>query len=115
MACIGVTFDSIVEHVKTSCRVIIRNDAHELMSKFNKNSQAETECDTTLSGDVDTVDGGAVNLTNPYGGWSMQDESPDESGVDVNEGETSSISSSNGTFRKITHCTLRYYRSVLSK
>ena len=85
------------------------------MSKFNKNSQAETECDTTLSGDVDTVDGGAVNLTNSYGGWSMQDESPDESGVDVNEGETSSISSSNGTFRKITHCTLRYYRSVLSK
>ena len=79
------------------------------MSKFNKNSQAETECDTTLSGDVDTVDGGAVNLTNPYGGWSMQDESPDESGVDVNEGETSSISSSNGTFRKITHCTLDYY------
>jgi len=79
-----------------SPRVIIRNDAHELMSKFNKNSQAETECDTTLSGDVETVDEGAVNLTNPYGGWSMQDESPDESGVDVNEGETSSISSSNG-------------------
>ena len=89
--------------------MIIRNDAHELMSKFNKNSQAETECDTTLTGDADTVDSGAVNLTNPYGGWSMQDESPDESGVDVNEGETSSISSSNGTL----HSRILYYILLL--
>ena len=62
-----------------SPRVMIRDDAYELMSKINNSS-----CDDTAP----------ANLTNPYGDWSLT-STPDESGIDVtlDEEEAESTSS----------------------